>query len=108
GGADNARISGEAPRSIPLWVVGGTGVNTLIDESVVGGRKSPTRLYDRGGAAEASVVVKAGEVALAKPDAAKDSTKEDEEPGKAKKNDGGYDPDTAWNRRPVVKFQGWE
>ena len=113
GGPDNATITGEAPRSIPLWVVGGTGVNTLTDESVVGGRKNPTRLYDRGGVAEANVVVKAGDVEIEKPDAAKDSTAKDstkkpEEPAKAKKNDGAYDPDTAWNRRPVVKFQGWQ
>ena len=126
GGADNARISGEAPRSIPLWVVGGAGVNTLIDESVVAGRKSPTRLYDRGGTAEVGVVVETGDVAIKKPDAGKDSTKKNEAQDStkkndaqdstkkndaqegAKKNDGAYDPDTAWNRRPVVKFQGWE
>ena len=36
GGSDNARISGEAPRSIPLWVVGGTGVNTLIGNQQFG------------------------------------------------------------------------
>jgi hypothetical protein len=110
GGDDTATITGEAPRSIPLWIVGGTGANTLVDESVVGGRRGRARLYDRGGVSEASVIVETGEVDIAKKnDAGKDSTGKGEpnEP-KAKKKDGGYDPDTAWNRRPVVKFQGWE
>jgi hypothetical protein len=108
GGADNARVTGEARHSIPLWIVGGTGVNTLIDESVVGGRKGPARLYDRGGVPEANVVVNTGDVDIAKPEATKDSAKKADEPRNAKKNHGPYDPDTAWNRRPVVKFQGWE
>ena len=106
GGNDTAEITGEAPRSIPLWVIGGTGTNTLTDNSVVGGRKSPTRIYDNGTVAETNVQVATGDVAISnRPNAGKDSTKKDEEP--SKELEGGYDPDTAWNRRPIVKFQGW-
>src|SRR5688572_3170124 len=67
GGADTADVTGTAPRSIPLWVVGGTGANYLTDSSTVGGRKHPTRLYDHGGPADdAKVVEETGDVAIAK------------------------------------------
>ena len=106
GGNDTAEITGEAPRSIPLWVVGGPGSNTLTDNSVVGGKKSPTRIYDNGTVAETNVRVATGDVAVtSEPNAAKDSSKAET----SKKDlEGVYDPDTAWNRRPMVKFQGWE
>ena len=106
GGNDTAEITGDVSGSIPLWVVGGTGSNTLTDNSVVGGRKSPTRLYDNGTVAETNIRVATGDVSLTtKANAEKDSTKKDEEP--SKKLEEGYDPDTAWNRRPIVKFRGW-
>ncbi len=48
GGDDNARITGSAASSIPVRVIGGNGNNTLVDQSVVGGRTHPTHLYDEG------------------------------------------------------------
>lgn len=100
-GADSATVLGEAPRSIPLWIVGGADTNVLADSSVVGGRRGTTRLYDNGGQPNANLVVRAGDVAIPKKDsgARKDSDED---------MTGAYDADTAWNRRPVVKFQGWE
>jgi hypothetical protein len=107
GGDDSANITGEAPRSIPLWVVGGTGANALVDASVVGGRRSPTRLYDVGGTPADNVIVATGDVTVDQKAAApNDSAGKETQNEKAEAN--GYDPDTAWNRRPVVKFQGWE
>ena len=106
GGNDTAEITGDVPGSIPVWVIGGTGSNTLTDHSVVGGRKNPTRVYDNGVVAETNVRVATGDVSIAnRPNAEKDSTKNDAEP--SKKVEGEYNPDTAWNRRPIVKFQGW-
>jgi hypothetical protein len=104
GGNDTANITGDVPRSIPLWIVGGTGTNTLTDNSVVGGRKGPARIYDNGTVAEVQVAT--GDVVVPNaPNAEKDSTKEE---APKEQVEGVYDPDTAWNRRPVVKFQGWE
>jgi hypothetical protein len=104
-GPDTATITGETPRSIPLWVVGGADTNHLSDQSVVAGRRSPTRIYDNGGQPNANVVERAGDVAIGtRPDSAT-------EPAKTGKEEGmplAYDADTAWNRRPVVEYQGWE
>ena len=99
-GDDAATITGDVPRSIPLWVVGGDGANTLADNALVGGRKGAAHLYDNGGTHHSNVVVETGDVAMPK------------KPGV--KSDSGRpheirDPsDTAWNRRPMVKFQGYE
>jgi hypothetical protein len=107
GGADTAIVTGSAPRSIPLWIVGGPGANVLIDSSTVGGRQRPTRMYDHGGAPDAAVVVKTGNVAIEEKD--KEPKDSAEKQGDAeKKVKVGYDPDTAWNRRPMVQFQGWQ
>lgn len=108
GGADTAEVTGSAPRSIPLWVVGGTGQNYLVDSSVVGGRRRPTRMYDTGGSPD-GVIVETGDVVIEKKadePAKKDSTEKKQEGGKKVVKEG-YDPDTAWNRRPMVKFRGW-
>lgn len=48
GGDDQALITGHAKRSIPVRVIGGNGNNTIRDISTVGGRASPTRIYDQG------------------------------------------------------------
>lgn len=129
-GSDTAVVTGTAASSIPLWIVGGSGRNDLIDSSTVGGRQHPTRMYDNGGMPDATVVAKTGDVAIAntpereggkkadsparedsdgrksEDDEKKDNEKKDNE-NKDKKN-GGYDPDTAWNRRPVMKLQGYD
>ena len=120
-GADSATVTGTAPRSIPLWIVGGAGRNALVDASTVGGRARPTRIYDNGGTPGANVIVKAGDVAIerqsdASTDKSADSTakpdggaKKGQEAGaKKEKKEGGYDPDTAWNRRPVMKLDGYD
>lgn len=48
GGDDTASVSGAAPGSILVRIVGGNGANRLIDSSTVAGRPNPTRLYDVG------------------------------------------------------------
>lgn len=48
GGDDQARVIGDVPSSIPLWIVGGNGTNRLADSSSVGGRHNTTRFYDVG------------------------------------------------------------
>ena len=55
-GDDVATVTGNVPVSIPLWIVGGLGRNTLADSSTVGGRKR-TRLYDNGGISVPNAVV---------------------------------------------------
>lgn len=114
-GADSAIVTGDVPRSIPLWIVGGDGANALVDSSTVGGRQHPTRMYDIGGTpdAPARVIVAAGDVAIDTPEkkdsaSKSDSAKKGDGDGKQEKVKGAYDPDTAWNRRPMVKFQGYE
>jgi hypothetical protein len=113
-GNDSAIVSGTAPRSIPLWIVGGAGQNALADSSTVGGRHRPTRMYDNGGTSDANVIVKTGDVAIDRQKGAKDDSKADsaaekpERGGKKEKEEGGYDPDTAWNRRPVMALQGYD
>lgn len=51
GGDDSALITGSAPSSIPVRVIGGNGTNSLTDESSVGGRRGVTKLYDVGSVA---------------------------------------------------------
>jgi hypothetical protein len=48
GGDDSAVITGAAPNSIPVRIIGGNGANRLVDSSTVGGRRNPTHLYDIG------------------------------------------------------------
>lgn len=48
GGDDAAVVTGSAQNSIPVRIVGGNGNNILVDSSVVGGHRNPTRLYDVG------------------------------------------------------------
>ncbi|MFN2601553.1 MAG: hypothetical protein ABR582_02225 [Gemmatimonadaceae bacterium] len=48
GGDDNAVVTGNVRSSIPVRIIGGNGNNTLVDQSVVGGHRNPTRLYDVG------------------------------------------------------------
>jgi hypothetical protein len=107
-GDDSATVTGDSPRSIPLWIVGGSGANVLADESTVGGKAKPTRMYDNGGTpdAKANVIVAAGDVNLPKGDSTGNGKAENDSTGK--KPEGGYDPDTAWNRRPMVKMTGYE
>lgn len=47
-GDDQATITGDAPSSIMVRVIGGNGSNSLSDQSRVGGRANATRLYDAG------------------------------------------------------------
>ncbi len=75
GGDDSAVVVGHADRSITVRIIGGNGTNTLIDSSTVAGRPHPTKRYDAGTVSRwhyrADTVHSVG-----------------------------YDPDTAWNRRP--------
>lgn len=48
GGNDRATVTGDVARSIPVRVIGGNGTNTFTDQSIVGGRRNPTRFYDSG------------------------------------------------------------
>src|SRR6266550_815070 len=48
GGDDNAVVTGNVRSSIPVRIIGGNGNNTLVDQSVVGGHRNPTRFYDVG------------------------------------------------------------
>jgi hypothetical protein len=122
-GDDSAIVSGTVPRSIPLWIVGGAGRNALVDSSAVGGRQRPTRMYDIGGPPAANFIVETGEVAIdrkradaeagkkadstgKKADAAGKKAEGDDEKDSKKK--GAYDADTAWNRRPVMKLDGYD
>ena len=116
GGDDVAKVTGNAPRSIPLWIVGATGRNQLVDSSTVGGKQRPTRMYDNGGAPEVKVAQQEsnGSVELKqdsakeKPDTGAKKPEGDENRQDSTKKKVGYDPDTAWNRRPMVKFEGYE
>jgi hypothetical protein len=48
GGNDRATVEGSVRRSIPVRIIGGNGDNYFVDNSSVGGRRSPTRFYDAG------------------------------------------------------------
>jgi hypothetical protein len=48
GGNDVAIVTGDAPRSIMVRIIGGNGTNTILDSSRVGGRRNPTRIYEAG------------------------------------------------------------
>jgi hypothetical protein len=74
-GDDRAVVTGEVPRSIPVRIIGGNGANTLVDSSVVAGRRRPTELHDAGSVSSH----------LYEADTLR---------GVA------YHPDTAWNRKP--------
>jgi hypothetical protein len=117
-GDDVARVTGNVPGSIPLWIVGGSGRNTLADSSTVGGRKR-TRVYDNGGISLPNAVV-TGATANGKPEPKADSGNnaldrdkkkgdgEGDERDAGKEVKGGYDPDTAWSPRPFVHFQRYD
>lgn len=112
-GSDTAVVSGNAPRSIPLWIVGGAGANVLTDSSKVGGSVRPTRMYDNGGTGtpDANVIVAGGDVKLTQPDSARsdaDPANGERAARKALRANDGYDADTAWNRRPIVRMQGYQ
>src|SRR5882672_1973867 len=48
GGNDRATVEGNVGSSIPIRIIGGNGNNVFVDNSIVGGRKNPTRFYDVG------------------------------------------------------------
>ena len=48
GGNDRATVEGNVRSSIPIRIIGGNGDNTFVDNSVVGGKRNPTRFYDAG------------------------------------------------------------
>jgi hypothetical protein len=52
GGDDNAVVTGHVSHSIPIRIVGGNGVNRVIDSSTVDGRRNPTDLFDAVQAAD--------------------------------------------------------
>ncbi len=117
-GDDVATVTGNVPASIPLWIVGGSGRNSLADSSTVGGRKR-TRLYDNGGiSAPNAVVTDAAANGKTEPKADSGNNALDRDKKKAdgegdakeakKEAKGGYDPDSAWNPRPFVHFQGYD
>ncbi len=116
-GDDEATVTGNVPASIPLWIVGDSGRNTLTDSSTVGGRKR-TRIYDNGGTSVPNAVVAdatANGKSEPKADSGNNAVDQD-----MKKGDGGddkdagkelqveYDPDSAWNPRPYVHYQGYD
>jgi hypothetical protein len=107
-GDDSAVVTGDAPSSIPLWIVGGTGANALVDSSTVGGKVRPTRMYDNGGIPRARVIIAGGDVKVPTPDSATSDNGDANSDAEKKKPDGGYDPDTAWNRRPMVQMRGYQ
>lgn len=47
-GDDDATVTGNAQSRITVRITGGNGDNRLTDNSTVGGRANPTRLYDNG------------------------------------------------------------
>ena len=47
-GNDTAVVTGNVRGSIPVRIIGGNGNNTLVDSSIVGGRRNPTYMYDAG------------------------------------------------------------
>lgn len=113
-GADLAIVRGAAPRSIPLWIVGGPGRNVLVDSSTVGTRQQPTRIYDNGGPRNANMIVKTGDVAIEGKPAAEKEKKADSTGKKAEgaeekqKAKAVYDPDTSWSRRPALQLHGYD
>ena len=48
GGNDRATVEGNVRRSILVRIIGGNGNNTFVDNSIVGGSRNPTELYDAG------------------------------------------------------------
>ncbi len=48
GGNDRATVEGNVRSSIPTRIIGGNGDNTFVDNSIVGGKRNPTRFYDAG------------------------------------------------------------
>jgi hypothetical protein len=48
GGNDRATVEGNVRSSIPIRIIGGNGDNTFVDNSIVGGKRNPTRFYDAG------------------------------------------------------------
>jgi hypothetical protein len=48
GGNDRATVEGGVGRSIAVKIIGGSGTNTFVDLSTVGGKRNPTRFYDAG------------------------------------------------------------
>jgi len=113
-GDDEATVTGDVPSSIPLWIVGGAGRNTLVDSSTVGGRRR-TRLYDNGGTPTMVIAGSTDEKKDSKANSgnnATDSSKKAEKENDAKDSTRaakrGYDPDTAWMPRPFVHFQGYD
>ena len=117
GGDDVATVTGNVPASIPLWIVGASGRNHLVDSSTVGGKQRPTRMYDNGGTTEVkaaqeesngSVELKQDSSKGKADDAAAKTPEGKDNPQDSAKTKVGYDADTAWNRRPMVQFRGYE
>ncbi len=111
-GADTAIVRGTAPRSIPLWIVGGPGRNALVDSSTIGNRQRPTRIYDNGGPPNANMIGKTGDVTIEAKPAAEKEKKADSTGKKAEdekeKTKALYDPDTSWSRRPALQLHGYD
>jgi len=62
GGNDTAFVNGNVHNSIPVRIIGGNGNNTLVDQSIVGGQRNPTRLYDVGNVTDAKYAVDSADV----------------------------------------------
>ena len=54
GGDDSAIVRGDVRKSIPVRIIGGSGTNSLVDSSRVGGHSNPTNLNDVGKGREAN------------------------------------------------------
>lgn len=83
GGDDVATVTGSAQTSILVRVIGGNGSNEIVDRSTVGGRSSPTRIYDNGRVSNVKYEL--------------DSTAERDE-----------EAQLPYNRRPLVRVYGQE
>ena len=54
GGNDSAVVKGDVRKSIPVRIIGGSGINSLVDSSRVDGHENPTHLNDVGVGREAN------------------------------------------------------
>jgi len=109
GGDDAATVTGSAGSSIPVRIIGGNGNNTLVDESVAGGRRNSTKLYDVGSVSDVvygpDTTGKAADKAektdtVAKADKPKDEEKKEEEKKEIDESQ------LEFNRRPWIRPYG--
>ncbi len=113
GGDDSASVSGHVTQSIPVRIIGGNGVNQMIDSSTVGGRRDPTDLRDAVAAGDARYrpgrplsqrSLDSGFDRPTPPAAGRGSRPRSYDRGMV--TGVSYGPDTLFNRRPLVSSFG--